>query len=341
MDIKGKTIAVIGGCGFIGSHLTEELLKREPRKVIIIDIFCHGLSQQKFLQGWEIYQQARIRGGAYFEYLDARNKNGLKSTLLEFGVDLVFNCAVLPLLHSLEHPEVNFNSNMQIVMNLLELQKDKVFCQLIHFSSSEVYGSLQVNPMKENHPIAPSTPYAAAKAAGDLLALSYQKMYNLDLSIIRPFNNYGPRQNEGTYAGVIPLMIKRLISDEPLVIFGDGNQTRDYIYVKDTAIAAIFLARHGKRGEVYNVCSGMETSINQLTDAILKLYLKDDPAAFDWARDEKSGMIRHLPDRIGDVRRHVGDCQKIKKLGFHSAVNIIEGMAETVDWYRSYFKEPK
>jgi UDP-glucose 4-epimerase len=196
---------------------------------------------------------------------------------------------------------------------------------LIHFSSSEVYGSAQYEPMCENHPIGASTPYAAAKAACDFICMSYVKTFGCNISILRPFNNYGPRQNAGSYAGVIPLTINRLMNGENPIIYGDGLQTRDYIYVEDTVRAAILLAGSDLQGEIINVGSGHDVSIKWLVSEIMKLV--------GW---EKTREIEIQPARPGDVRRHIANVLKAKDLlGFQHKVGMEEGLKKTVAWYLS------
>jgi UDP-glucose 4-epimerase len=178
--------------------------------------------------------------------------------------------------------------------------------------------------MTEDHPPIPSTPYAASKIATDYIALSYFKTFGLQVVIIRPFNNYGPRQNEGSYAGIIPIVIKKVQRGDPIEIFGDGEQTRDFLFVKETASAALKLAQDKRAlGKVINIASGMETSINDLVNIMLQIMgRKDYP-------------VIHADPRPGDVRRHCGGVELARELiGFGAEVSLKEGLRETIDWYR-------
>jgi UDP-glucose 4-epimerase len=181
--------------------------------------------------------------------------------------------------------------------------------------------------MDEKHPLGPSTPYAASKAAGDLIVLSYYRTFGTDCAIIRPFNNYGPRQNEGSYAGVIPLTIKRILKDEAPVIYGDGKQTRDYIYVTETARMAIEIYKNeNTRGRVVNIGSGKETSILTVVKLIMKLLNCGKEIEFE-------------PARPGDVRRHIANIYLAEDiLGFTQEISFEDGMKMTVDWYKKKIK---
>jgi UDP-glucose 4-epimerase len=194
----------------------------------------------------------------------------------------------------------------------------------VHFSSSEAYGNAEQVPMDESHSLKPSTPYGASKIASDHLVLSYIRTFGIDASIIRPFNAYGPRQNEGSYAGVIPLTIRKILEGESPVIHGDGLQTRDYTYVTDTADAAVkvYYAKL-TRGKVLNVASGEEMSIKNLVSKIAELMNCKKPIIYD-------------APRPGDIRRFIGSNSLAKKLiHYEPKVGFDEGLRLTIDSYRN------
>jgi len=176
--------------------------------------------------------------------------------------------------------------------------------------------------MDESHPLNPTTPYAASKAAGDHIVLSYYETFNTDSAIIRPFNNYGPRQNEKSYAGIIPLTIRRIMDGESPVIYGDGKQTRDYIFVKDTARMAIEVYKNERtRGRVINIGSGSEISVIELIRKIMEIM-------------GCNKKIRYEEKRPGDVMRHLASIELAKKLlDFKPRTSFSDGIAKTVDWY--------
>lgn len=179
--------------------------------------------------------------------------------------------------------------------------------------------------MDEDHPLVPFTPYAASKAACDHIVLSYRETYNIDAVVVRPFNNFGPRQNPGSYAGIIPIVIRKILNNEPIEIFDDGKQTRDFVYVRDTANEMIKIYEEEKtRGKVINIASGRETSVNSLVEQIKAVMGAPDHPVF------------HSAPRPGDVRRHCGDVTRLKELtGFEAGTISPETLAETVEWYKS------
>jgi UDP-glucose 4-epimerase len=193
---------------------------------------------------------------------------------------------------------------------------------LIHFSSSEAYGSAQYAPMDEAHPLAPSTPYAASKAAADHVVLSYCATFGIDAAVVRPFNNYGPRQNDGAYAGIIPIVARQALRGEGVTISGDGEQTRDFTFVRDTAEATVRVyAEPATRGCVVNVATGREVSINDLVRRILDIT-------------KSTASVTYGPPRPGDVRRHCGDVHRLRTLtGFEPGIMTDEALLETVRWY--------
>jgi UDP-glucose 4-epimerase len=177
--------------------------------------------------------------------------------------------------------------------------------------------------MDEKHPYNPSTPYAASKVAGDQIVESYRKTFGIDSRIIRPFNNYGPKQNSQSYAGIIPIVIRSAMRNEPINIFGDGQQTRDYVFVGDTArtILSLSEAYGGWEGAV-NVATGVEVSVNNLVSDILTLMNKQNTP------------VIHIDPRPGDVRRHAGDTSLLEGLVGFKPIQMNEGfLSETIEWY--------
>ena len=209
-----------------------------------------------------------------------------------------------------------------MALNICELGRRGLYRSLIHCSSSEVYGSARYVPMDEEHPLLARTPYAAAKAAADLLVQSYQHTFGLDATIIRPFNNYGPRQNDQNYAGIIPIVVRRIQAGEAPVIFGDGEQTRDYSFVRDVADGMVRVAKTDvARGGVINIASGEEVSVNRLVRGIAAALAYDGP-------------IEYAPPRPGDVRRHLADITRARTLiDYHPRTRLEDGLKLTVDWY--------
>jgi UDP-glucose 4-epimerase len=318
IQLKDKTIVVTGGAGFIGSHLCDKLMEYFPEKLIVVDNFSLGKERN--------IEDLRKMENVSIQKLDA-SRYGLMSTLYEKeNVDVTFNLAVVPLPTSLSKPKKTIDTNILITSTLCELLRRGKYETLIHISSSEAYGTAiyaKPKPMDEKHPTFPITPYAASKLACDHIALSYQKTFGLDVAIVRPFNTYGPRQNEKSYAAVIPLTICRILSGEPPIIHGDGLQTRDYSYVEDVAEAILkFYDAPSTRGRVVNIASGREISIKRLIHLIMKLM-------------NYTGDVTHADPRPGDVRRHLGDISLARKLvGYSPKTDYETGLQKTIEWYK-------
>jgi len=317
LSFESKKVIVIGGAGFIGSWIIDKMALHETEKIVVVDNFFSGRMENLINAKRKVGEKLKI----YKK--DAADYDVLKGILArEANIDVVFNLAVKPLFVSFTDPAGVFYTSAKIASNLLEIQRRDMFKTLVHFSSSEVYGSAKYVPMDENHPLRPTTPYGAGKAAADHLVMSYYESYGNDISIIRPFNNFGPRQNEKTFVAVVPTTILKTLNGEPPVIFGDGKQTRDFIYVEDTAEAAIKVYEtKATRGKILNIGRSVETSINELVAMIMK------------TTGCKSHIIYDKP-RAGDVRRHCADTSLAKRLiNFIPKTSLEQGLKKTVTWY--------
>jgi dTDP-glucose 4,6-dehydratase len=214
-------------------------------------------------------------------------------------------------------------TNVEGTQILLDAIRETPVERFILISSSEVYGTAAYAPMDERHPLEPRSPYAATKAGGDRLAYSYFVTYGLPVVIVRPFNNYGPRQHPEK---VIPRFITQALSDRPLTIHGDGHATRDWLYVDDDAeaIESIIEAPLDRvAGEVLNVATGVDISVAEIAERVLELLGK--PAS----------LTRHVEERLGQVDRHIGSTEKIAGLtGWRAQTSFEQGLERTVAWYR-------
>lgn len=315
--LEGASVLVLGGAGFIGSHLVDRLVDEGPASITVIDNLFLG-REENLAAAVARYSALR------FERCDATDADAVRRIAQRDGVDVVFNLAVVPLPASLERPRWSVEHNVELALVPCELLREGAFRTLIHFSSSEAYGSAVYVPMDEAHPPTPSTPYAASKLAGDQIVLSYEHTFGVDASIIRPFNNFGPRQNAGSYAGIIPIVVQRAMRGEGIEIYGDGEQTRDFVFVRDTADAAIAIYREAAtRGRILNIASGREVSVNQLVDVLLDVL-------------EVRVEVRHVEPRAGDVRRHRASIDLARELiGYEPRTTLRDGLAETVGWYLS------
>jgi UDP-glucose 4-epimerase len=321
--LTGKSVLVTGGAGFIGSHLVERIAQERPSRLVVVDNLFLGREEN-------LRDARRLFPGLTVHRQDASDYDVMASIMTTEQTQVVFNLAIVPLPTSLVNPRWTINVNMELTTVAAELLRQGLYETLIHFSSSETYGSASYVPMDEDHPGNPSTPYAASKLGADHVVLGYRETYGIDASILRPFNNYGPRQNAGAYAGVIPIVVGRALRGEPVEIFGDGEQTRDFVYVKDTAEAAVRMySAVQTRGRIVNVASGKETTINELVRTLLDVLEADVP-------------VTHSAPRPGDVRRHCANTARcLELLGFVPATDQHDGMAQTVAWYRSIFDDER
>ena len=316
LSLAGKSVVVTGGAGFIGSHLVDRLLDDRPANVVVVDNLFLGKEAN-------LEEARRAFPDLRFYEQDAADYDAMREILVAEQADVVFEMAVVPLPTSLVRPRWTCDVNLSMATVVAELLRERCFETLVHFSSSEVYGTARYVPMDEGHPLEPRTPYAASKAGADHVVSSYQKTFGLDVTTVRPFNGFGPRQNEGAYAGIIPLVITRALAGEPIFVHGDGEQTRDFTFVRDIADAAVRAYTHpGTRGRVVNVCSGREVSVNALVATLLEVLAVDVP-------------VLHEAPRPGDVRRHCGSPDLGQQLmGVSPEDRLADGLAETVRWYR-------
>lgn len=321
MSLKTKVVVVTGGAGFIGSHLVEDIIKQEPEKVVVIDCYYNGRNRN-LCGSVDSYFHPFDYEHAFVVTQDASDFRHMKRIFTELQPDVVFDLAVLPLPASLEHPVETYRTNVELGMTMCELARLDLYKTLIHFSSSEVYGTCVCAPMSEDHPLNGRTTYAASKAAVDQLAIAYRHTFGIDVSIVRPFNTYGPRQNDKGYAAVIPITINRILSGKPPIIHGDGKQTRDYTYVTDVARAAIDVYyEKNTRGKAINIASGKEITIISLIEKIIDIM-------------EYHGHPDYEPELPGDVRRHIADISLAESLlGYTPWVSLETGLIKTIEWY--------
>lgn len=316
MRLTNKRILVTGGAGFIGSHLVDQLILEKPERIVVVDDMSLGKEEN--------LADARkaFRGKLKFHRADAGDFAAMEKILKVNRIDVVFHLAAIPLGSSLVQPKADVDSAIRMATTICELQRLKRFRTLIAFSTSEVYGTAQYVPIDERHPLGAHTPYAAAKAGADLVVMSYVTTFGIDAAIVRPFNNYGPRQNEGNYAGVIPITIKRILEGKTPILNGDGSQTRDFLYVGDTARTTIEIYENPKtRGLALNLGSGKEISMKDLVAEIAR--------QLRWSKPP----LRRKP-RPGDVQRLLADMRLARKvIGFKPRTSFRDGLRETVQWY--------
>jgi UDP-glucose 4-epimerase len=313
VTFSGTSALVCGGAGFIGSHLTEALVERGADPVVVLDDLSLGRRENL----------ATVEDRITFRGCDCADIERLREIVPEGPFDLCFNLAVIPLPASLERPRETAAANVAMTTSICELGREGVYSRLVQFSSSEVYGTAQAVPMSEQHPLSPHTPYGAAKAATDLLALSYHATFGLEVDLIRPFNAYGPRQNDGAYAALIPAVLRCVRDGRPVTVHGDGEQTRDLTFVTDVVEGTLAIARSDAAlGRAVNLGRGDEISVGRTVRALLA------------AAEMPQYPVEHGPPRQGDVRRLLADVSLAERLvGYRPKVDLDEGLRLTVDWY--------
>lgn len=317
-SIAGQNILVTGGAGFIGSHLVDHLLEEGAEHIVVID--------NLFVGSEENLNFSIATGKVTFYRDDAEFFSSLEYIFSRHQIDSVFNCATKALNYSFLNPANAFNTNTNVVLNLLELQRRGLFKTLCHFSTSEVYGSAIYEPMDEQHPRNPTTTYAAGKAAADMALESYVKMFDLDAFIVRPFNNYGPRQNyKGMLAGIIPITIWRIMNNIAPEMHGDGLQSRDFIFVYDTVEAVVKLFTEIKAGDSVNISTDNQITIANLLSDICELMAYD-------------GKVVNKLGRKSDVLCHIASNEKINGMIKYTLTPFEKGLRETVNWYQANIK---
>ncbi len=308
---------ITGGAGFIGSHLCDRYTK-EGHTVICLDNFMSGnLINIKHLLDCRNFKL--VRG-------DVRDFDLLEKVMRD--VDVVFHLAAqIHVERSYIEPKLTYDINVMGTQNVLEVARMHDAKKIIHASTSEVYGSALYAPIDEQHPLNAPHPYGASKIAADRMCFAYIQTYGLNISILRLFNVFGPRQRDIGYGGVISIFTRRILNNTPPVIYGDGKQTRDYTYIEDAVRAYDSALKHGKPlTEPINFGSGKEVSIADLADLIIELC-------------GKKGSITpvHIGPRLSEVKRLIADATKAKSLlGWQPDYNFKKGLKAFVDWYKNY-----
>jgi UDP-glucose 4-epimerase len=310
VKIEGKRVLVTGGAGFVGSHLVD--LLAPANEVTVLDDFSVGT-------------QSNLSSSPHVTVLraDVRDRVGIEAAVKH--ADVIFHLAVVCLRVSIPDPMASHLVNDLGTLNVLLSALDSSVQRFVYISSSEVYGTAVRVPMDEGHPLNPATPYAAAKLAGEAYTLSFHRTYGLPATVVRPFNMYGPREHvHGPSGEVIPRFVARAMAGKPLVVFGDGLQTRDFTWVGD-AVRGILMAAECDElvGDRINIACGQEVSVLEVARLVQETVGTRSP-------------IQHQAERPGDVRRHLAGVERARsRLGFAAGVGIGEGLARYVDWVRS------
>jgi dTDP-glucose 4,6-dehydratase len=309
------TVLVTGGCGFIGSNFVRHLLAGDPAvRVVNFDALTYAGNADNLA---DIADAPRYR----FVHGDIADREAVRAALKQ-GIDAVIHFAAESHVDRSIHDATPFvRTNVLGTQVLLDAAREFRVGRFVHVSTDEVYGSLgPTGYFTEETPLAPNSPYAASKAAADLLVRSYVHTFGLPAVITRCSNNYGPYQFPEK---LIPLFITNLLRDQQVPVYGDGQNVRDWIHVRDHCAAVEKVWRQGKVGEVYNIGGRCERTNLDLTHTLLRVLGKPD------------SLIRYVADRLGHDRRYAIDCSKIEReLGWRPAVAFEEGLRQTIQWYQ-------
>jgi len=305
-------VLVTGGAGFIGSHYAHHALAAHPDwRVTVLDKLTYAGNPANLED---------LKGNPRYVFLkgDIASKTDVERAM-EGGVDILMNFAAETHVdRSIGDPEGFIRTDIYGAYTLLEAARERKVKAFVQISTDEVYGSVASGQSRETDALMPSNPYSASKAAADRLAYSYFATYRLPVFISRASNNFGPRQYPEK---VIPLFVTNALSDEPLPLYGDGQNVRDWLYVTDHCAALDVMLERGTPGEVYNIGGGSERRNIEITEMIL-----------DRLRKQRT-LLRHVQDLPGHDRRYALDCSRIQALGWSPRVRFEEGLERTVSWY--------
>lgn len=314
MNLKGTRILVTGGAGLVGSHICDQLVAHEPKEIVVLDNFVRG-RRANLAQAMQSGKINIVEG----DICDLKKVQQVMQ-----GIDVVFHMAAIRITQCAEQPRLALEVMVDGTYNVLEAAVDAKVKKVVAASSASVYGMAEEFPTTErHHPYNNRTIYGASKAFNEGLLRSFTDMFGLDYVALRYFNIYGPRMDiHGVYTEVLIRWIDRILTGQPPLIFGDGKQTMDFVYITDVARANILAALADVNDEVFNVASGTETSLNDLANALLKVM-------------GSNLHIEYQPERkVNAVQRRLASTKAAReKLGFEAQVSLEDGLRELVKWH--------
>ncbi len=314
MSTTPRRLLVTGGAGFIGSHFVRRMLAGRPdARVTVLD---------KLTYAGNLANLADLAGDPRYRFVHGDIRDPAIVDGLAADADLIVNFAAESHVdRSLDEPDAFIQTNLYGTFVLLEAARRHGTSRFLQVSTDEVYGDLSSGSAREDAPLHPSSPYSASKAGGDLLAIAYHATYGLPIVITRATNTFGPFQHTEK---VIPLFVTNALQGLPLPVYGDGQQTREWLHVDDHCEALEIVLERGQPGEIYNVGSGTERSNLELAHRILELA------------GQPTSLIAHVEDRLGHDRRYSVDSSRIRGLGWWPARRWADALAETFAWYRAH-----
>lgn len=318
MDLSGKRVVVIGGGGFIGSHVVEELLKTPVKDVVVYDNFTRG-------SRWNLEKALADKRVSIFPAGgDIRDVDVLDSALSH--ADGVVHLAAMWLLHCQDYPRTAFDVNVQGTFNVLEACVRNGVERVVYSSSASVYGDAVESPMSESHPFNNRNFYGATKISGEAMFRAYFERYGLRYVGLRYMNVYGPRQPlGGAYSGVIPSVLERLAAGEGPVVNGDGTQSYDFVSVVDAAKCNVLALESDECDEFFNVGTGIQTSVKELCDILVRLSGLDVQVEFrPYSQEDQRGLVQ---TRVGSVAKAES------RLAFRARIALEDGLKQMLDHF--------
>ena len=314
--MQNKRVLITGGAGLVGSHIADLLVKEEVAEIIILDNFTRGRREN--------LAEAEANGPLVMVEGDIRDRQLLADVMQ--GVDVVFHQAAIRITQCAQEPRLALEVLADGTFNVLEAAVNAKVKKIVAASSASIYGMAEDFPTTESHhPYNNRTFYGAAKTFNEGMLRSFYEMYGLDYVALRYFNVYGPRMDiYGVYTEVLIRWMERIVAGKPPLIFGNGKQTMDFVYIKDIARANILAAKADVTDEVFNIASGVETSLNDLAYSLAKVMKSD--------LEPEYGPER----KVNPVQRRLADVNKAKQLlGFEAQVSLEEGLQQLVNWWCS------
>ncbi|MFZ2491336.1 MAG: SDR family oxidoreductase [Thermoanaerobaculia bacterium] len=303
-------VLVTGGAGFIGSNIVAALVEQN-KEVVVLDSLLSG-----YRSNLDPFPAVRFIEG------DVRDRAAVEAAVK--GCDTVFHLAAsVGNKRSIDHPIDDAEINVLGTLQILEAARHANVRKMVVSSSAGIFGELKTLPIREDHPIDPDSPYGATKLCEEKLALSYSKLYDLEVVALRYFNVFGPNQRFDAYGNVIPIFVFQMLRGETLTIHGDGEQTRDFVHVRDVVQANLRSAEARGVWGAFNLGSGSRISINHLVELIKKA-------------SGENPVVKHGPPRPGDVRDSLADISAaMRDFGFSPSVDFEEGLREYIEWART------
>ena len=320
MNLSGKRILVIGGAGFIGSHVVSELLNTDVSSVVVYDNYARG----KLSNISESLEDKRV--SVFEDGGDIREVDVLNAAMK--NVDAVVHLAAMWLLHCKDYPRTAFDVNISGTFNVLEACVNNDIERLVYSSSASVYGDAVELPMTEEHPFNNRNFYGASKIAGEAMCRAFHDRYGLSYVGLRYMNVYGPHQDQtAAYTGVIPIMLNKIDANEAPVINGDGSQAYDFVTARDVGRCNVLSLQADVTDEFYNVGTGVQTSIKELCDLILELKQSDLKVTYNPYSAEDARRL--VQNRIGSPDKAAKD------LGFTFEDNLQLGLNNLIEWRKN------